>query len=574
MASDVEKIKERLGIVDVISSYLKLEKAGKNLKACCPFHNEKTPSFFVSPERDSFYCFGCGVKGDIFSFVESFEGLDFRGALDVLALKAGVNLVKENPKLKNQRERIFSIMEKATSFFEEKLQQSSQSKSYLKKRGLNEETIKLFRLGFIPEEWRLLYNFLKKEGFNDSDIQEAGLVRKNEKGDFYDWFRGRIIFPITDSSGRTIAFSGRLLEAFNNEEKDKSPKYINSPETMIFNKSKVLYGIDKAKIPIRKKDFCILVEGQIDILMAHQIGYRNTVALSGTALSKDHLTIINRLTNKLILAFDADSAGFEATKRGAKIALSLGIDFKIANIPKGSDPADLILDNSDKWRKTIKESKHIIDFGLDNLISRNYDERQLNNEIKRELFPYLIMIENKIDQFYFIKKISEKINIPEKVLIEEIEKIKPNELGKDNELEITTNFKQDRLTGRKSIERKIAGIIFWQESFKKPKIDPKNLRKRLSEITGNVKINDLMTDQEKNEAIFESEVFYNNSGKIMFDLDEMFINLEENYLKDNLTKLMNELSQAEKDKDKEKSLKILKKCQQISEKIHNIKNKR
>src|SRR3989344_1828242 len=574
MASDVEKIKERLGIVGVIYCYLKLEKAGKNLKACCPFHNEKTPSFFVSPERDSFYCFGCGVKGDIFSFVESFEGLDFRGALDVLALKAGVNLVKENPKLKNQRERIFSIMEKATSFFEEKLQQSSQSKSYLKKRGLNEETIKLFRLGFIPEEWRLLYNFLKKEGFNDSDIQEAGLVRKNEKGDFYDWFRGRIIFPITDSSGRTIAFSGRLLEAFNNEEKDKSPKYINSPETMIFNKSKVLYGIDKAKIPIRKKDFCILVEGQIDILMAHQIGYRNTVALSGTALSKDHLTIINRLTNKLILAFDADSAGFEATKRGAKIALSLGIDFKIANIPKGSDPADLILDNSDKWRKTIKESKHIIDFGLDNLISRNYDERQLNNEIKRELFPYLIMIENKIDQFYFIKKISEKINIPEKVLIEEIEKIKPNELGKDNELEITTNFKQDRLTGRKSIERKIAGIIFWQESFKKPKIDPKNLRKRLSEITGNVKINDLMTDQEKNEAIFESEVFYNNSGKIMFDLDEMFINLEENYLKDNLTKLMNELSQAEKDKDKEKSLKILKKCQQISEKIHNIKNKR
>ena len=568
MASDVEKIKEILNIVDVISSYIKLEKAGVNLKARCPFHNEKTPSFFVSPERDNYYCFGCGAKGDILSFVENFEGLDFKGALEVLANRAGVVLSKTDSKNKSENDRIYSVMEEVTSFFEDNLSNSINIKKYLEKRGLNNETIILFRLGFAPEEWRLAYDFLTKKGFKDTEIEKAGLIKKNEDGrsGFYDRFRNRIIFPIFDSAGRVIAFSGRIIK-----EDTRVPKYLNSPETPIFNKSKTLYGIDKAKIPIRKNNFCILVEGQVDLLLAHQIGYRNTVALSGTALSVDHLSIIKKLTNNLVIAFDADGAGMQAARRGAKIALSMGIDLKIARIPGELDPADLICEDPEKWKKIIKESQHIIDFDLENILSNNYDKRKLGIKIQQELLPYVANIENNVDQSYFLKRISEKTEISEEALIRELNKVNLNKaelsINSVNNLVQTLNRKED-------IEKRILGIIFWQQSFKNPEININEITEQFLKITGRKSIDLLISIEEKEKAIFQAEVFLKDSSNLKSNLTELLLNLEEEYLKEDLAKYMNQLGRIKNEDDRQDSSELLKMCQEISIKIHQIKNKR
>ncbi len=282
MSSEVEQIKERLNIADVVGGYLKLEKAGQNFKAKCPFHNEKTPSFFVSPDRGSYYCFGCGAHGDIFSFVEAFEGVDFRGALKSLAAKAGVELKGGDRTGDNKKERLYAAMEAAAEFFETELSNNSAARDYVLSRGITEKTIHSFRIGYAPSEWRTLRTHLEAKKFGINELFAAGLVKKNEKGDFYDVFRGRVMFPIADSSGRVVAFSGRTLD-----EKENPPKYFNTPETELYSKSHTLFGLDKAKSSIRKFDHAILVEGQMDLVMSHQAGFTNTVAVSGTALSEN-----------------------------------------------------------------------------------------------------------------------------------------------------------------------------------------------------------------------------------------------------------------------------------------------
>ena len=315
MHSPVEKIKERLSINDVISSYLTITQAGKNYKAKCPFHNEKTPSFFISPERGSYYCFGCGAKGDIFSFVEHFEGTDFLGALKLLAEKAGVTLERKSYESKDKTERLYDIMEEATTFFELNFERQPEARSYLRGRGLSDPTIKSFRIGYAPSVWRSVSDHLLSKGFTREDIEAVGLIKTSDKG-FYDRFRGRIIFPISDSSGRVIAFSGRIF-ALSSDQTKKSEveeaKYLNSPDTQLFNKSNVLYGIDKAKVAIRSRGYSIVVEGQMDLILSHQALFLNTVAVSGTALADsvndteskiNNLGLIRRLSPNVIFAFD------------------------------------------------------------------------------------------------------------------------------------------------------------------------------------------------------------------------------------------------------------------------------
>ena len=241
--SSVDQIKSKIDIVSLVSSYIKLEKAGTNFKGRCPFHNEKTPSFFVSPDRGSYYCFGCHAKGDIFTFVEEFEGLDFIGSLKVLADKAGVELDQYRTGEKSERETLFSVLEKATFFYEQKLSQNNEALNYLKGRGITDETIKDFRIGYAPNDWRELLNFLKDKGVSEKEMLSVGLIKQKDSSlsignSHYDVFRGRIMFPISDSSGRVVGFSGRILVA-----DDKSPKYLNTPETVLFNKSEILFGL-------------------------------------------------------------------------------------------------------------------------------------------------------------------------------------------------------------------------------------------------------------------------------------------------------------------------------------------
>jgi DNA primase len=321
MSTPVEDIKSRLDIVELIGSYLRLQKAGANFKANCPFHNEKTPSFVVSPSRQIWHCFGCSKGGDIFKFVMDIEGYDFPESLRYLADKAGVEVKREDPALKSERNRLLAVMEEATKFFESNsaiglLSKQNNPIVYLQGRGLTAETIKEFRLGYAPDEWRSLFNHLIAKSFTPADIVKAGLAIENKASSarnqsYYDRFRGRIIFPIFDYNGRVVAFGGRIYP-----EKKDAAKYVNSPETLLYQKSKILYGLNKSKAEILREGSCVVVEGYTDMIMSWQAGVKNVVASSGTAFTVLQLNILHRLCDKLYAAFDMDLAGTEASRRG------------------------------------------------------------------------------------------------------------------------------------------------------------------------------------------------------------------------------------------------------------------
>ncbi len=577
--SPVTKIKERLSIEEIVSSYIKLEKSGANFKARCPFHNEKTPSFFVSADRGSYYCFGCSAKGDIFTFVEEFEGLDFKGALKMLADKAGVPLENFNSKEESEKEKLYRVMEDATLFFENNIKKNVDVLSYLKNRGLNDESIKNFRIGFIPEDWRLLYNHLISKRWKEAEIEKAGLIKKTEKG-YYDRFRNRIMFPISDSSGRVIAFSGRLFK-----DDGKSAKYLNSPDTPIFSKSYVLFGLDKAKDSIRKNNFSILVEGQMDLVLSHQAGFKNTVATSGTALADatvsrenvvSNLGLVRRLSENIVLAFDGDKAGFNASLRAGRIALSLGMDVKVANMPSGVDPADLISKNGvDSWREAIRNSKHLIEFLLDKvLLDSKGDNRKAGREIKEKILPFVNAIESSIEQMHFIKKISDVSFISESALKEDLKKVE-QEL-KLEKIEIKEIKKTESQIFRKDyIERRLLGIILWQKSLARQLIDVDKILENLSTIL-NIESKVILEkiENSKEDLIFEAEVFYGGDVDLINDVGELLINLEEEYLKEELSKKMQEMHISKEKKENQREIEILKEINEINKKIQNIKNGR
>ena len=555
MSSTIEKIKDRLNIVDVVSQYIKLEKAGNNLKAKCPFHNEKTPSFFVSPIRNSYYCFGCNASGDIFSFVENFEGVDFMGALKILGEKSGVPIVFEKKTVKDERFCLYNIMEEACLFFEKNLQSDSNNniRKYLKKRGLDEETIKKWKVGYSASSWSGLYDYLKKT-FVVADIEKAGLIKKSEEknDNYYDRFRDRIMFPILDGSGRIIAFSGRIFK-----EDGKNAKYINSPETPLFSKSKILYGYDKAKFAIRKLNFSIIVEGQMDLLASHYVGFVNTVAASGTALSVEQLNLLRRLSNNIVMAFDSDSAGLASSGKSAMLALSLGMDVKVARLPFGEDPSSVILKDKNIWKDAIKNSKHL--------------------KIQQIVIPYIAKIPNKIDQAHFISITAARLGVSEDIVWEETYKIleleNKNYNANYNNINSQNIFNKDKkkvfLLKRSSIEDKIASIINWQKNTDNPIIDIKSAINKLEIILG-IKRAEYLINENKNieKFIFESELIYMNHKDLREDLDDLLRHLEQEYLKEYMDKTLDELRLAEAEGDSDKISEALKKHKKISSELN------
>ncbi len=577
MSSSVDQIKSRIDILSLVGGYVKLDKAGASSKGRCPFHNEKTPSFFVSPERGSYYCFGCGASGDIFTFVEEFEGLDFKGALKLLADKAGVTLEsyskdsKGDQENKSEKEKLYEVMEEATKFFEKNLMANKPAQEYLKSRGLEEKTVKDFRIGYAILDWRTLYDYLRGKSFTDREIELAGLAKRPEdkaKG-MYDRFRGRVMFPISDSSGRIIAFSGRILV-----DDGKSAKYLNSPETPIFNKSSVLFGIDKAKDSIRKNNFSILVEGQMDLVLSHQAGFKNTVASSGTAmtdqtLSKENiinnLGLVCRLSKNIVLAYDADKAGLNAANRFAKIALALGMDVKVAGMKEGVDPADTISkEGKDAWKEVIRNSKHFIPFMLERILKESGgDNRKAGKGIRERLLPFVNDLQSAIEQSHFIKLISDKSGIAESALVEDLKKVE-SELKYEKEETETARVNVEKKLRKDPIERRLLGIAFWQESVQNRVIEPESIFSRLQ------KAKEVFKDS-KEDLIYEAEAFYASSENLQKDVNEMLLNIEEEYLNEELVKKMVELKNL---KDKKEESGILQKINEINKRKEEIKNNR
>ena len=402
MARDtVAEIKDRLSIVEIVAPYVKLKRAGRSLQGLCPFHKEKTPSFHVSPERGTWHCFGCGLGGDGFSFIEKIEGVDFKGALQILAEKAGVTVEYsrgESREDASKKERLRSLMSRASEWYAGKFADSPAEK-YAKTRGFTKETTQAWRLGFAPDAWRELLEALTVEGFTIEELLSAGLIKEadGKQGTYYDRFRNRLMFPIKDSAGRVVAFTGRALAA------DDVAKYLNSPETELYHKSEVLFGMDRAKDAIRTRKFTLLVEGQTDVILAHQAGFENAVALSGTALSDKHLSLMKRFSENLMLVLDADRAGLNATARSAALALRSGLRVKAARLPAGKDPADLISEDEKEFGKRVSAAKPIVEFFLAELASNEHDPHRLMRSAEEIVLPLINAMPSPMEREHFIQ---------------------------------------------------------------------------------------------------------------------------------------------------------------------------
>ncbi|MEK7138719.1 MAG: DNA primase [Patescibacteria group bacterium] len=433
---NISKIKDRLNVVDVISGYLKVQKAGINFKARCPFHNEKTPSFFISPERQIWHCFGCQKGGDIFAFVKEIEGVEFPEALRILAARAGVELEEFDPKAKDSKDRLYQVCETAARFFEKQRQHSNtgrQAAEYLKERGVADDTLAKFRLGFAPATWNSLTEYLRNSGFTEKEIVDAGMAIKRQPTTdnlqpttgIYDRFRSRIMFPIADANGRVVGFTGRIFEVPTSDfdqasELDKGQsvgaKYINTPQTLIYDKSRILYGLNHSRNEIRKKNSCLLVEGNMDAIMSYQAGVENVVASSGTALTPSHLVLLKRFTENLDFCFDTDSAGALATKRGVGLALGQGFNVKIISIDdkECKDPADYVQKYKNKWAELVKNPKPIIEFYFDKA-KENYNpvSAESKKNVVLVVAPFIKRLSSKVERTHWINQLAYFLKVKE-----------------------------------------------------------------------------------------------------------------------------------------------------------------
>lgn len=417
-----DQVKENLSITDVVSTYIRLEKSGGQYRARCPFHNEKTPSFYVSPERKSFHCFGCQSHGDIFTFVEKIENIPFFEALKILADRAGVQLTDSQ---KNKEDtRLITLLKDATTHFEKSLKNSPEAMKYLIDRGITEETVSAFHIGYAKNEWRDLFISMVSLGYSPEEIEQAGLTIKaqddfgNTKG-WYDRFRGRIMFPIRNVSGATVGYSGRILPSFVDPTVAQG-KYVNTPETALYHKSKILFGYDTAKKKMAEVRSVVVVEGQMDLCMSYQAGIHHTVAVSGTAFTDEHIHIIKRFCDTVILSFDTDTAGQNALKKTAMLCLLGGLDVYVVADIGTKDPADLIKENRNAWIEAVEKKQHVVEVMLARALLGSSDEREQGKIIVGEVLPFIRAIQSPIDRAHFIRVVSGKAHIPESTLSEEL----------------------------------------------------------------------------------------------------------------------------------------------------------
>ncbi len=437
----IDEIKERLDIVEVIGRYVALQKTGQRYRGLCPFHQEKTPSFIVYPDRNSWHCYGaCSTGGDIISFVQKKENLDFGDAVRMLAGIAGVELRQSDDGQSNARtQRLRHIHELAANFFREQLLHSPQAqmaRTYLQRRGLSEQTLSDFHIGFAPDSWDALIRFMAEHEIGLDDLETAGLIIRREAGRAYDRFRNRVIIPIRDVSGRVIGFGGRVLD-------DSQPKYLNSPQTPLFDKSRVIFALDKAKRSIRARDQAVLVEGYMDVISAHQNGYDNVVAVMGTAITPIQLQTLARHSKNLIFALDSDAAGLSATIRSLHVAREtlssrpvprptprgrmrlqkeLSTSLKVALLPSGQDPDDVLRNDPSAWEKLIAEAMPLVDFFF------SYHARQLDmttamgkSEFASHMVPLIAEIADPIEQRHYVSKLAMAVGVGEQAIDAQLE---------------------------------------------------------------------------------------------------------------------------------------------------------
>jgi DNA primase len=420
----IDQIQTRTDIVEVISRYIPLQKAGRNYKAPCPFHHEKTPSFIVSPDKQIYHCFGCGAGGNVFSFVMKYENLEFPEVIEMLAEKANIKLPvfsRQKKELTSLASELYRINELAILFFQECLERNETAKDYLASRGIGDETARSFRMGYAPDAWEGILNFFQKKGIQGAALERAGLAISNEKGGYYDRFRKRLIFPIFDLRSRPLGFGGRVLDA-------GLPKYMNSPETYIYSKGRNLYGLNLSRDQIKKTGYALIVEGYLDFIIPYQAGVKNIVATLGTALTIDQVKLLKRFANTVVMVYDPDEAGEAASLRNMDLFIGEGVNVYIAELPKGFDPDGYIRKfGTDDFTKIIKSSKNLFDYKLFKLSSR-FDIKSAHDKaaIASEMLPTISRIENAVLRSNLVKKLSEKLSVDEESIRTELKKVKPD----------------------------------------------------------------------------------------------------------------------------------------------------
>jgi DNA primase len=435
----ITEIKQRLDIVEVITEYVPLQKAGRNFKGSCPFHSEKHPSFFVFPEQQTWHCFGaCGTGGDVFSFIMKKEGVDFGQSLRLLAQRAGITLGPPETPAKaedKEKEKLFHINEAAAQYYHHLLlntKAGEAARDYLSKRNVALETIMEFQLGFSPDSWEAIKNYLMDKGYKEKELAQAGLIIERENESSYDRFRNRLMFPICDAQGQVTGFGARALD-------DSLPKYINSPQMATFDKGSSLYGIDKAISAIRKKNLVIIVEGYMDVVLLHQSGWKNVVASMGTSVTEKQVDITKRLSKNIALALDADAAGEGATLRGVEILahsldrkampipLSSGLvkyenvldaEIKVISLPQGKDPDEVVIENPTLWGNLVEQALPMLDFAFDVVISKVDINKAKDKSLAIEkLLPLIEEIKDPLRQAHYVQKLARLLKVSEPILM-------------------------------------------------------------------------------------------------------------------------------------------------------------
>jgi len=425
----IEEIRSKTDIVQLISEYLPLKKSGRNFKALCPFHSEKTPSFIVSPERQIFKCFGCGKGGSVFNFLMEMEGMEFGEALRTLAKRVGVKLVSYKPGPKEEeKERVYVLNHLASEFYHYLLvfhPLGQRARDYILSRGIKKESVQLFKLGYAPAVSFALQKFLvEKKGYKIEDLLKAGLVVK-VGGGYRDFFRDRLVFPLRDHRGNFVGFSGRVIGEWREEEAQRiGPKYINTPETLVYQKGSLLYGLEISKNQIKTKDQAVIVEGELDMISSFQIGLENVVAIKGSALTEAQVTLLKRLCGNIVLALDMDIAGDKATRRGIEIADSSGLEIRVARI-SGKDPDELARKNPELLKKAIGEAIPVYDFFMESAFSRfDATTPEGKKRIGEDLLPIFARISDEIVKSYYLRKLAEKLEVPEEAVVAQMVKEK------------------------------------------------------------------------------------------------------------------------------------------------------
>jgi len=617
--SDVEEIKNRISIVDLIGEYIRLQKAGSNYKALCPFHNEKTPSFMVSEERGSWHCFGCAKGGDIFSFVMELEGIGFREALEQLAAKAGVELKRfergdrKSRGEKDDKGKLFSILELTTKWYEKNLWEGKGKEKilpYLRQRGLSDGSIRKFRLGYAPDGWRNLLEFLLKKNYKIEEIAKTGLLveksasseqrtansnigenSKSSTGHWplvtdrcYDRFRDRITFPIQDIMSRVVGFSARVAPGGD----EKSAKYVNTPQTVLYDKSRILYGLNFAKMEIKKANEAILVEGNTDVIASHQAGFPNTIAVSGTALTDEQVKILKRYAENLKMGFDMDAAGQSASRRSIKTCLENDLNVKIITLASGKDAADSLRENPQIWKTAVESAMGVMEYYFQEIFSR-YDVKKPTEKkkIARELLNVVKDISDPVEKSHWVKVLAARVGTEEKILHDILQKTEKRE---ENASEESPDEKKD--SGYRGIEAGILGILLaFPGDCRKAvlRIDPNDFRagrervimEKIKENAENFSLeiirplfSDYETQKFLSELVFETEVRFggefSGGGEVLDPAGEvraLLDRLKEKNRKEKIAGISRDIKAAEAAGDKAGAKLLMEEFQKLMEEM-------